>query len=244
VLDSSRGIGHSALLEVLRVSIRRRLMCSLTAACGWLSSEPTRLDDALNSEHPGLWKGVARWWRRGLVGVAVIAACTILASCSPANRTGITVTEAGVPVLRNCGAFFRDVQVSDAETGRTVWSAGKPTGTNEFGVSEVELGVQPDKDWVERVPATIEPRPVMWRFAIQFRDWDPETILVADADLANGQIYRPGKSGHISEKSFTHDVCGYGTLLSWGFVWKGGLAVVLLFVVVYTYEARATKRRA
>lgn len=152
--------------------------------------------------------------RRQIAGGALaVLMSMVLTGCSPDNVTGIGLTPQGAPVLRNCGAWFRAVHVSDGQSSRVIWSAAKRDGASVYGVGDVQVGLLPDKDWLEQAPLSLEPRPGVWRFTIQFRESVPQTIDVADPDLVGGRLFIPGRSGLVSEKSFRDDVCGDAPLL-------------------------------
>ena len=99
-------------------------------------------------------------------GVALLASMVLLSGCSPDNVTGVGLSMQRMPQLHNCGTWFRAVTVTDAETGREIWSAEKSSDANEYGVADVTVGVLPDADWVEGTAISVDPRPAVWRFAI------------------------------------------------------------------------------
>jgi hypothetical protein len=168
---------------------------------------------------------------------------TLVTGCSPSNVTGVGLSADGAPVLRNCGAWFRGVQVSDQQSGRAVWSAGKPDSATVFGVDEVQVGLLPGTDWVEQTSLTLEPRPAVWRCAIQFRDDEPRTIDVDDHDLAAGEVFLPGKSRHVSESAFRHDVCDFGRPVSLK-VLLAGLAVAAVIGLAAAFFDRRRRRES
>jgi len=162
---------------------------------------------------------------------------SVLAGCSPDNVTAVGLGPDRSPMLQNCGSWFRAVHVTDQGSGRVVWSAAKRSDTSEFGVGEVIVGVLPDKDWVEEAQLSRDPRPAVWRFAIEFRASGPQTIDIADGDIVAGELYVPGKSGHISEKAFRDNVCGYAPPISGrtlvaavGLFMLLGLAIAMFFI--------------
>jgi hypothetical protein len=182
--------------------------------------------------------------RRGVaLGALALVVATVLAGCSPDNVTGIGLASDGMPLLRNCGAWFRAVQATDEQSGRVVWSAAKRSGASEFGVDKVTVGLLPDKDWEQQSPLSRDPRPVIWRFAIQFRESGPQTVDVSDADLVAGALVVSGRSGHISEKAFRDDLCGYAPLVS-GRTVLVSLGLVGLLGVIAVFLARRKRRRA
>jgi hypothetical protein len=159
-------------------------------------------------------RSFVRRGRQIVVGALAVLISMVLTGCSPDNLTGIGLTPEGGPVLRNCGAFFRAVQVSDAQSSRMIWSAAKRDGASVYGVGDVQVGLLPDTDWSEQAPFSLEPRPGVWRFTIHFRESGPQTIDVADRDLVGGRLFIPGRSGLVSENAFRDDVCGNAPLLS------------------------------
>ena len=143
----------------------------------------------------------------GLLGATLGA--TVVA-CSPADITGVTLADDGVPVLTNCGTWITEVEARDADTDRIVWSASmSPSAINERnGVGGVELGRRPDRDWIEDTPLALDGRPESWRFAVETNGLDRTTISVADDALAEGRVARP-RHDAVSAQKFRDDVCGY-----------------------------------
>jgi adenylylsulfate kinase-like enzyme len=75
-------------------------------------------------------------------------------------------------------------------------------------VGEVELGRLPDRDWIEGSPLALDERPESWRFSVETNGLDRTTIGLADDDLAEGHVARPGHDT-VSAQTFRDDVCGY-----------------------------------
>ncbi len=134
----------------------------------------------------------------------------MLTSCSPDDISGVSLSESGIPVLMNCGGYFKGIYVYDADTGRLVWSAAKPQGSSAHGVDHIEVGVLPAKDWVETSSFKSAPVPTEWRFVIStIHDSEPVTFTVAQASLSADQvfIFKSGKS--VPADGFVGKTCGY-----------------------------------
>jgi hypothetical protein len=122
----------------------------------------------------------------------LLLACVSLSGCPAKDRTAVGANSDGVPVIDNCGTWIGAVKVTDADTGRVIWSAHATKG-NDDGVAtrgEVTVGQLPTKTWVEDSGLAMEPRPRSWRF-----DVDATTdakIVVPDAGLNPTQVWRQG----------------------------------------------------
>ncbi len=148
------------------------------------------------------------------LGAAILAAVLVsgflLAGCSPDDISGVRLSDQGAPVLVNCGTYFRSVKAYDASSGRLLWSAGKPKQSSDSGVAEVELGVLPDKDWVEDSPLKMNTSPTAWRFIVSRSGYsDPTTWEVAASDLSADQVFVLGTGERVSPEHFRGKTCGY-----------------------------------
>ena len=142
--------------------------------------------------------------------MAIAASGLLLASCSPDDVSGVKLSESGAPVLENCGAYFRAVEAYNADTGRLVWSAGKPQSSSEYGVGRVELGVLPDDDWVENSPLSLEPLPAVWKFVVSRRNSnDPEALAANHAALSTDQVFIFESGTSVPADEFRGQTCGY-----------------------------------
>lgn len=183
--------------------------------------------------------------RRVPLAVLLFFLSLVLFGCSPDNITGIGLAPDGSPTLRNCGTWFRAVSAADGRSGRVVWSATKRSDPSEFGVAEVTVGQLPGKDWVEQAPLIRDPRPAVWRFAIQFTDYmEPQTIDVSEGDLVAGQLLVPGRSGHVSDKVFRDDVCGFAPVISHETLLIALGCLLLAIAINEPFLRRRRRRRA
>jgi hypothetical protein len=147
---------------------------------------------------------------RSIMVVASLALIT--AGCSPDQLVGFGRSAQGAPLLVDCGAWFRGIEVADAQTGRAIWAAAANDSTGR-GVDEVVVGTAPAGDWTERVALDPGSGPATWRFALTFRDFPAKTIDIADHDLVVGSVYLPDRDQQVSRKAFFDDVCGYAPML-------------------------------
>jgi hypothetical protein len=140
----------------------------------------------------------------------------------------VGLSDKGVPVLVNCGAYFTGVAAFDAGSGRLVWSAEKPKAS-EYGVGTVEIGVLPKKDWIEAAALKMTPVPAKWRFVVLRRtDNNPVTMEVATATLSVDQVVIFGSSKKESVGDFNHKTCSDGPDFSTG----AGHLLLLFFLPV------------
>jgi Protein of unknown function (DUF2510) len=154
---------------------------------------------------------VASRRQSALIALAMLAAGLALTGCSPENLPAVTLSDDGAPVLLNCGTYYRRVEAYDADSGRLVWSASKSDLSAGYGVGEVEVGVLPGKDWVERSPLQMEPVPTRWRFVVVNIDPAYATTLdVASDELTAGQAQVLRDGTRMSLEDFRNDTCGYG----------------------------------
>ena len=152
--------------------------------------------------------------RAGFI-VALLAAVLALTGCSPEDISAVKLSDDGAPLLVNCGIYFRGVEAYDADSGRLVWSAGKPDLATGYGVAEVEVGVLPAQDWVATSPLQMEPMPTSWRFvAVSLDATDPMTLEVAGADLSKDEVFIFRNGRRESTSNFREDTCGYGPPIS------------------------------
>lgn len=141
--------------------------------------------------------------------VIVLASGSLLTACSPDDITGVKLSDAGRPILVNCGAYFLGVKVSDADTAREVWTAGKSPGSSEYGVGEIAVGVVPESDWTASA-LHLQPTPSNWRFVITRLGYDePLTLTVANADLSVDEVFIPDSGKKVAADTFIGKTCGY-----------------------------------
>ena len=196
--------------------------------------------------------GVRRWLlAAGTVGILALG----LSGCSEMNANALTLTD-GQPAVRNCGAWIHDVEVRDADTGRTVWSvqlddwsvpssstpAGAPTSQQRARrTSVVVLGTLPSTDWSERTPLRLEPTPERWEFIINERDH----LVADDSRLQQDRYFADGKN--MSFDDFRNDVCnddagGLVTLVRLAAV-SVAIVVGLIVIVATVVSVRRSGRR-
>lgn len=125
--------------------------------------------------------------------------------CTAANYTGVSLGTDGVPVVINCGTWIERVEVTDADTGRRVWSAQavKSPDGGIPGRATVGLG-SPPSQWTEDSPLALEPRPSMWRFTVEALD--EVVIVVSDTDFQPDRVYRPGNESESASR-FDRQTC-------------------------------------
>ena len=149
--------------------------------------------------------------RRAAFIAAVLAAGLTLTGCSPENIPAVTLSDNGVPTLVNCGTYFRGVEAYDADSGRLVWSAGKPDLSSGYGVGKVEVGLLPAQDWVEKSPLQMDPSLTRWRFVVvDLNAADPTTFEVASDRLSASQVFIFRDGATETSEHFRNDTCGYG----------------------------------
>lgn len=176
-------------------------------------------------------------------GVALLVAGLVLVGCSPSDYSAVGLSDKGVPVLVNCGAYFTGVAAFDADSGRLVWSAEKPKASG-YGVGTVEIGVLPEKDWIEAAAFQMTPVPAKWRFVVSRRDNNPVTMEVATATLSVDQVVIFGSGKKESVGDFNHKTCSDGPDFSTGaghLLLLFSLPVSLLIGIVVFFARR--KRR-
>lgn len=142
--------------------------------------------------------------RVALLSAGLGLAVLLLPACGPADRRGISLTDDGVPVVEDCGAYVTRVEAADAAAHRTIWAAHIPHDVwweHGGAAGIVELGRLPSRDWVEDRPLALAPRPATWVFTIETENEVHEVIRVADEDLAPGRVYLPGH-GSVSRGQF------------------------------------------
>lgn len=156
----------------------------------------------------------------------------LLSACTAANKTGVRLAEDGLPVVVNCGTWIERVEVTDADTRRTVWVAhavAAPDGGIP-GRATVPLG-SPPRQWTEDSALELDPRPSTWQFTVDAID--EVVITVSDAEFETGRVYRPGNEPEPASR-FDGQTCSgipvSPTVLRVGFagtVVVGGVVVVL-----------------
>lgn len=151
----------------------------------------------------GSWR-TPRW-----IGSLVLSFALVLVAsgCSPRDAAGLEVRFDGTLVAVNCGTWIRGVRVTDADSGRAVWTSQATQTKNETGiddVGEVVVGVLPSARWSA---STYEPnpRPERWRFVITSFG-EPTVVEVADADLKPGMVYRADGTS-LPASQFNRRVC-------------------------------------
>lgn len=159
----------------------------------------------------------------------------LMSACTAANKTGVRLAEDGLPVVVNCGTWIERVEVTDADTGRTVWAAhavAAPDGGIP-GRATVPLG-SPPRQWTEDSALDLDPRPSTWRFTVDAID--EVVITVSDAEFETGRVYRPGSKSESASR-FDDQTCSglpvSATVLRAGFggallIGAGVVAVALL----------------
>ena len=145
----------------------------------------------------------------------VLASGLLLTACSPDDITGVKLSETGAPILVNCGAYFLGVEVSDADTTRSVWVAGKSPGSSEYGVGEVAVGLLPESDWTATSALELDPVPSNWRFVITRLGYDePLTLIAANSELSVDEVLTPESGKKVAADKFLGKTCGYDPLIS------------------------------
>lgn len=146
----------------------------------------------------------------GLAGLT--AALLLLSGCSPDDVTGVTATQAGVPVVTNCGAFIDGVTALDADTGRVVWAAevDEQSGQERTSVDAVTIGGLPER-WIEAVPWDGDASPpARWTLEVsRGAVAEPVVLTVDGAQLEFGNVIL-ADGRQVTERDFVDDVCGYG----------------------------------
>jgi hypothetical protein len=180
--------------------------------------------------------------------VVIVMAGLLVAGCSPSDIVAVTLSERGMPVVVDCGTYIVDVQVFDAESGRLVWSAAERSGSSGPGVGEVEVGVLPRTDWMERSSLRLDPSPSSWRVLVPRPDsGDVVTMEFSTAQLATDRVLIAGSGKSVSRAEFRDRTCGYGpssgsAALLW-LMLTLGVAVVVVLVPVVVVAAWWVRRR-
>jgi hypothetical protein len=163
----------------------------------------------------------------------VLACVLLLSACSPDDITGVTLSETGVPALTNCGAYFRGVMVSDAETSRLVWAAAKSPGSSEYGVGDIVVGVLPESDWTDVSALELDPVPSTWRFEIARLGYrEPLTLTVANSELSADQVVIPETGKAVPADKFIGKTCGYDPPIPRAMQRTVGLALLVIAALV------------
>jgi hypothetical protein len=131
----------------------------------------------------------------------------LMTGCPAANHTGVGLGKEGLPVVVNCGTWIRRVDVTDADTGRRVWTAhAARTAEGMDDVGSVALGSLPGRTWVEDHPLALEPRPATWRFMVEALGDDAVVVVVSDGEFEPGRVHRPGNRT-LSARQFREETC-------------------------------------
>jgi hypothetical protein len=169
--------------------------------------------------------------------VALVGLSIGLTGCSPPDSPAVEVDGRGLPRVVNCGSSIGAVEVSDADTGRAVWSASVDTADDGSGsVGDVTLG-ELVPSWVEHSPLALDPRPSTWRFDVSAGK--DTTIVVPDDELRPGRVHRPG--GTESASRYDERTCTGYPLSVTGI--RVVFAVVVALSIVAALVARALVRR-
>jgi hypothetical protein len=132
----------------------------------------------------------------------MVLMAALMTGCPARDDTGVGLGKQGLPVVVNCVAWISRVDVTDADTGRRVWTAhAARTGD---GVRSVVLGSVPDRTWVEDHPLALDPRPATWRFVVEAID--DVVVVVSDAEFDPGRVHRPGNKT-LSARKFRQETC-------------------------------------
>lgn len=178
--------------------------------------------------------------RRLVECAAVCALALALSGCSEMNANALTRID-GQPAVRNCGTWIHEVEVHDADSGRTVWAARldervTPSTTTPASAttalsrrrrtSTIVLGTLPSPEWSETTPLALEPEPMRWEFIINERDH----LVADDSQLQQDRFYAGGNN--MSFDDFRNDVCNddAGGLVT--AVKYGGLGILGVLAVI------------
>jgi len=174
----------------------------------------------------------------GVTALAVLASGLLLTACSPYDLTGVKLSEAGAPVLTNCGTYFMGVEVYDVDTTRLVWAADKSPGSSDDGVGDIVVGVLPESDWTETAAFDLQPVPSNWRFVIERLGYEePLTLTAANSALSVNQVFIPESGKTVPANKFMGETCGYDPPISraaqrTAMIVLGAVAVLVAAVLV------------
>lgn len=149
-----------------------------------------------------------RRWTRWIPTAVLMCVVVLVASgCLATDAAGLQVRPDGTLVAVNCGTWIREVTVTDADSGRKVWSAHATQTKEDEGIDDVGtvvIGVLPSARWSgsEYQP---NPRPQRWRVTATGLG-ETTVIEVPDAGLKPGRVYREGGKS-MSEARFDQSVC-------------------------------------
>jgi hypothetical protein len=143
--------------------------------------------------------------RRGLGVICVLFCAVALSGCSPSRAHGVRMGDDGIPRVVSCGAWITSVDVSDARSGRSLWSA-RATSSDGYGESSVDVGSLPNFDWVATGPPEPARHPKTWRFVIGLGD-HKDVIVVTDSQFAVGRVFVPGRNQSVSAGHFDNETC-------------------------------------
>lgn len=143
------------------------------------------------------------------VGLALLVLFLSLAAtaCSPPDEAGVEVAPDGSLVARNCGTSIHRIDVTDAQSGREIWSAHATESDSEPGLQtrgRIKFGTLPGSRWVgsEYRPT---PEPEVWR--VELSTFGPPTVIDLTAEkLEPGRVYRPDGTS-VAESRFYESVC-------------------------------------
>ena len=174
--------------------------------------------------------------------LAIAAAATALAGCSPPDEWAVTRLDGRV-ALENCGTWISEVEFRDADTGRLVWMArAEDSGTVDASVGQVVVGELPNEAWVEVGPYAPDPPPDNW---LILHDGDTR-VVVADSEVVADRLVHDGRS--LTAEKFQNDICNpNGQLISSLFSYFIGTALVVVSLVVVvggTVTALRQRRRS
>lgn len=162
--------------------------------------------------------------------VAILVAAVLLTlsvpGCSPQDLSAIRSSPSGLPQVENCGSHIRALAVSDAESGRPIWSIAVAEDARPAGT--VEVGRLPT-GWRQDAAFDPEPLPEVWRLDIE-TSAGRTVIEVADADLQSDAVVFEGGSTESFE-SFEESTCPpipESTRIVLRNVMFGGIAVICL----------------
>jgi hypothetical protein len=177
--------------------------------------------------------------RRAVTALYLATFVSLLAGCSPPSDVGVSLDDHGAVKVVSCGRWIEGVVVVDANSRRDVWSAhviGSASANASRG--SVVLGQVPE-GWVESTALALTPRPSTWRFSV--RAIGDETIVVPDAVLRPGRVFRPGTNRSESVSHFNDQTCS-GLPISTNAL-RFLLVAVLVVSTAYAVRSEVSRRR-
>jgi hypothetical protein len=164
--------------------------------------------------------------RRAAIPLAAVVLTLSVSGCSPQDLSAIRSSPSGLPQVENCGGHIRTLDVSDAESGRPIWSIAAAENARPVGTVEVGL---PPTGWRQDEPFDPEPLPEVWRLDLETAA-GRTAIDVADADLQrDAVVFEDGSTE--SFESFKESTCPpipESTRILLRNAMFGGIAVVCL----------------